>query len=196
MKNLLVIIDMVNGFINFGSLADKKIDKITPNIIKLVEKTKKKGYKILAFKDCHEIDDEEFKSFPAHCIKGSKECELIPQLKEIQNMFDYIIDKNTTNGFITKKFQNLINCNNFNNVFVCGCCTDICVNNFVKSYLDYININKLSTKIYVVENACYTFDGKNHNAEYYHNKSLEDMHKCGAKIVKLKELENNYEKIN
>ena len=38
MKNLLVIVDMVNGFAKEGVLADPKINNVTPNIIKLVEK--------------------------------------------------------------------------------------------------------------------------------------------------------------
>ena len=42
-KNMLVVVDMVNGFVNFGALADNKINKITPKIIKLIESAKKNG---------------------------------------------------------------------------------------------------------------------------------------------------------
>ena len=182
MKNLLVVIDMVNGFVNFGALADKKIDKITPTIINLIKNSKKNNFEVLAFKDCHSKDDEEFKTFPPHCIKGTEESELIPQLKEIENMFDYIIDKNTTNGFITTEFQELIKNNTYDNVLVCGCCTDICVINYVSSYINYINNKNLTTKIIVFENGCYTFDAPNHNAEKTHKQALDDMKDMGAKI--------------
>ena len=42
MKKLLVIIDMINGFVKEGALADKQINNITPNIIKLIEEYIKK----------------------------------------------------------------------------------------------------------------------------------------------------------
>ena len=184
MKNLLVVIDMVNGFVNFGALADKNIDKITPTILDIMREAKKNNFGLLAFKDCHAENDEEFKTFPPHCIKGTAESELIPQLKEVSNMFDFIIDKNTTNGFVTKQFQNLLKINMYDNVLVCGCCTDICVSNFVKSYIDYIKKEKLPTKVVVFENACYTFDGKGHDAEEFHKNSIQDMKNYGAKIAK------------
>ena len=184
MKNLLVVIDMVNGFVNFGALADKNINKVTPTIIDMIKQAKKNDFEIIAFKDCHSIDDEEFNIYPPHCLKGTEESELIPELKQFKNSFDYIIGKNTTNGFITKEFQNLLKENKYDNVVVCGCCTDICVLNYVQSYMEYINKNNLNTQIYVIKNACYTFDGVNHNAEQCHNQSLEEMQKNGAKIVK------------
>jgi len=183
MKNLLVVIDMVNGFVHFGALADKKINKITPKIINLIKTSDKNRFEIIAFKDCHEINDEEFKAFPPHCIKGTEESELIPELKPFEDKFDYIINKNTTNGFITKEFQYLLKRNQYNNVIVCGCCTDICVSNFVESYINFIKANNLNTKIYVVENACYTFDSPEHSADLCHKNALENMAKKGAKIV-------------
>ena len=184
MKNLLVVIDMVNGFVNFGALADKNIGKVTPTIINMMNDAKKNGLKILAFKDCHNKDDEEFAIYPPHCLKGTPESELIPELKERENMFDYIIGKNTTNGFVTDEFKELLRFNKYDNVVVCGCCTDICVINFVESYLNYIKQNNLDTKIYVAKNACYTFDGPNHNAENCHNNALNQMHNMGASVVK------------
>ena len=175
---------MVNGFVNFGALADKNINKVTPKIVNMIEDAKKNDFEIVAFKDCHSKDDEEFKVFPIHCLKGTAESELIPELKPFEKDFDHIIGKDTTNGFVTKEFQNLLKNNNYENVFVCGCCTDICVLNFVESYMEFIKNNNLKTKVYVVENACYTFDNENHNAEKYHKKAVEKMKNMGAKIIK------------
>ena len=106
MKELLVIVDMVNGFINFGALADKKIDTITPNIVKLIKHAKESGTEIVAFRDCHKITDDEFKDYPPHCLDGDAESELIPQLKEFEKDM-FVIKKNTTNGFETKAFKTL-----------------------------------------------------------------------------------------
>lgn len=183
MKNLLVVVDMVNGFVNFGALADKNINKITPTIINMIKDAKKNGFELLAFRDSHSMNDEEFKTYPPHCLKGTTESELIPELKPYAKHFDHIIEKNTTNGFITTEFQNMLKTNKYDNVVVCGCCTDICVLNYVESFENYIKDKNLDTKIFVVKNACYTFDGANHNAEEYHNLALKQMQKMGAKIV-------------
>ena len=184
MKNLLVVIDMVNGFVNEGALADRKINKITPNIEKLIKMAMVKNINMVAFKDCHKVGDEEFKVFPAHCIDGTSESELIPELKKYEKDMA-IIKKDTTNGFITKQFLKLANAVEYDNVFVVGCCTDICVKGFVNSYLNFNKQHKRKTKIFVVEDACYTFDGVNHNAEWEHQEALKEMKQNGANIVAL-----------
>ena len=182
MKNLLVIVDMIEGFVNFGALADKKINKVTPNILNLIKKAKAENAKVIAFRDSHNINDEEFKIFPIHCLKGSAESQLIPELKAVEENIDLDIEKDTTNGFITKDFQEIVKNITFDNVIVTGCCTDICVLNFVTSYINFIKENNLKTKIIVIEDACYTFDGENHNAEEFHNKAITKMREMGATV--------------
>ena len=184
MKNLLVIIDMVNGFVKQGNLADPTINKITPNIINLIQKANANGTPIVAFKDCHSYDDEEFNTYPIHCIDRTYESEIIDELAPYRDSFCEI-KKDTTNGFITKKFRAIAQKHEFDNVIVCGCCTDICVENFVKSYLAFNKQMGRKTKITVVSDACYTFDGQNHNAKEYHINSLKKMQALGANVISL-----------
>jgi len=182
MKRLLVIVDMVNGFINEGALADKKIDAITPSIIKLTKRAIYRNVNIIAFVDTHQIGDEEFIHFPEHCIKGTKECELIPQLLPYANKFK-IIEKNTVNGFRTKQFQKIIEKNVYDEIIVTGCCTDICVEAFVKDLLNFNKANNRSTKVIIPEYAVYTFDLPEHNALKCHKEALQRMEKQGAVVV-------------
>ena len=193
MKELLVVVDMVNGFVNEGVLGDKKINKITPYIVGLVKHAKSKGIDVVAFRDCHSKNDPEFKLFPPHCIKGTSESELIPELKPFAN---YMIDipKTTTNGFKTTKFQQLILKEKYDKIFVVGCCTDICVKDFTESYLSFIKRNNLNTKIFVFEDACYTFDAPNHNAEQTHKRAIYNMAQKGAVVVNAKHLCENLER--
>jgi nicotinamidase-related amidase len=174
MKNLLVIIDMVNGFINFGNLADKNINKITKEIVLLISDSIKNGDDIIAFKDTHNKDDEEFKTYPIHCVKGSRECELINELKIFENKMK-IIEKNTTNGFNTQEFKNFIKLNYYDNIIVCGCCTDICVKNFCESMVNYLKNNNLETKVIVYERSVSTFDSEKHNAIKMQNLAINEM---------------------
>ena len=185
-KDLLIIIDMINGFVNFGALADKKINKVTPKIIDLIKKASINGTHIIAFRDAHSINDEEFNTYPVHCLKGSEESKLIPELAVYKDSM-WEIEKDTTNGFVTKDFLELVRKFDFNNVYVVGCCTDICVLNFVNSYLAFNKKYNKSTKIVVVENACATFDSPSHNAKEMHDKAILEMEQNGAIIARSKE---------
>ena len=183
MNNLLVVVDMVNGFVKFGALHDKNINNITPTIIEAIKFAKQNGFDLVAFKDAHSVDDKEFETYPVHCLKGTAESDLIDELKPYQKHFDFVIDKNTTNGFVTKEFQELIKTKKYDNVFLTGCCTDICVLNFFDSYNNFAKQNGLDTKFVVLENACATFDAPNHSATEMHTKALSHMKNCGAKIA-------------
>lgn len=188
--NLLVIVDMVNGFAKEGVLADPKINNITPNIIKLVKNANNKNIPIIAFRDCHSIDDEEFRYYPPHCLDGTKESELIDELKVYENSF-CVIKKDTTNGFITKKFTEIVNKLEFDTVEVCGCLTEVCVKNFIISYIKFNKLNNRKTVIKVVDDACATFDAPNHNAQLVHKQALKELASYGAIITTTeKELEH------
>lgn len=182
MKNLLVVVDMLDGFLNKGNLADKKMKKIVPNVVSLIENAKMFNFSIIAFKDVHNENDEEFKTYPPHCIKGTKECDLIPELKKFEKDMT-IIEKNTTNGFNTAKFKSMIYKNFYDNIVVCGCCTDICVYNFVKSLNEYIKKFNIKTNIMVAKNAVDTFDMENHSATDVNNRYLFIMEKMGIKML-------------
>ena len=181
-KNLLVVVDMVNGFVKFGALHDEKINEITPTIIEAIKFAKLNDFEIVNFRDSHNENDEEFKIFPKHCLKGTDESKLIDELKPYQQYFDYDIEKTTTNGFVTKEFQELVKKENFDNVLITGCCTDICVLNFFNSYNEFIKNNNLKTKLIVLDNACATFDAEGHRAKEIHRKAINNMKKHGAII--------------
>lgn len=181
MKKLLVIIDMVNGFVKEGNLADEKINKITPSIISLIKEFISEGEPIITFRDSHSIDDPEMKDYPVHCLKGTYESLLIDELVPYKDHF-IDIEKNTTNGFETNTFKNYIKNNYFDEIIVTGCCTDICVETFSSSLQKYIVNKKLETKIIVIENCVYTFDSNTHNAITCHKESLERLKDLGIII--------------
>ena len=187
---LLVIVDMVNGFAKEGVLADPKINEVTPNIIKLVKDANSKNIPIVAFKDAHSMDDEEFQYYPPHCLDGTQESELVDELKVYEDSF-YVIKKDTTDGFITRKFTGIAKRIEFDEVEVCGCLTEVCVKNFVMSYIKFNKLNNRKTKIKVVADACATFDSPNHNAKEVHNQALKELQAYGVIVTTTeKELSN------
>ena len=114
MKKLLLVIDMVNGFVKEGALADKAINNITPNIINLIKKYVQEENDIISIQEGHNENSKEFKNFPKHCILGTEEAELIEELKPYESNMK-LIRKNSTSGFLTKEFYDYIK-NNENNL--------------------------------------------------------------------------------
>ena len=190
MKNLLIVVDMVNGFVNEGNLADKNINRITPNIVKKIEVALAKGDMVIAFRDCHEENDIEFNAYPKHCIKGSSESELIPELLPFKHDM-IIIDKNTTNGFNTEDFKQIIKNYKFDSIEITGCCSDICVRDLTHSLTKYFALNKIDTPIKICENCIDTFNAPNHNADEVNKNVIDEFERIGVNVQKKDEQNQN-----
>ena len=180
---LFIIVDMVNGFVNDGLIADKNINRIVPNIVGRVEKALKNGEMVVAFRDCHSENDIEFKSYPPHCIKGSKESELIDELKTYQDKM-IVIDKNTTNGFNTEQFKDIITNNHFSEIEICGCCSDICITDLTYSLAKYLSKNMINTTIIINENMIDTFNAPSHEADKVNHNCMDNFEKIGVSIIR------------
>lgn len=184
MKKLLVIIDMVNGFVKEGALADPFIHHITPNIIKWIEEFTKNQEDIISIQEGHGKGSKEFENFPEHCILGTKEAELIDELLPYQEKM-IIMRKNSTSGFITKEFQKYLekNQDQLEEIILTGCCTDLCVMNFALPLKNYINEYNLNIKVTLLKNAVETYDAPTHPREEYNEIAFKIMEQNGINIV-------------
>lgn len=156
-RDMLVVMDMVNGFFNEGPLAAPSMYRIVPVCKKYIEVALERGDLVVAFEDCHEPFDDEFEFYPAHCIRGTRQQKLIDELKEYEPRMT-IIEKNTTNGFYNDQFQRLLASEEFGHIKVVGCCTDICVENFVESLAEGLRRVKRQDKIQIPVDGVDTFD--------------------------------------
>ena len=181
----VIVVDMVKGFYNEGPLANEKVGEIISDIVRLDKITE--DYKKVFFIDSHTEDAKEFNSYPAHCIEGSVETELIDELQElssIKNKNTMIVKKNSVNGFHCNELKEIIDDKNIEKIIVVGVCTDICVKNFVMSAITYINQFNLDKEIIVPQNMVETFDADFHNREFWNLTSLFEMKTNGVRIVK------------
>lgn len=182
-RTLLITVDMINGFINEGNLHSSSIKRIIPTI-KLINSKLNKSVRVF-FSDSHDENSLEFKSFPKHCITGSRESDIIDELKE-ESKSAMTYSKNTTNGFWTYEFRKLIENNTFDNVILLGCCTDICILNLALTLNTYFINHNEDTNIIVVENGVDTFDSPTHNADEYNQMSFKILKANGVKIFRIK----------
>ena len=189
-QGCLIVVDMVNGFVREGVLHDEEIANIIPRQIELIKEFKNAGKLIVFIKDTHSKDSTEFDRFGgdagAHCVKGTKEQELVDQLKVYENDLDTIvIEKNSTSYMEAPDFRELLNYQTeLTEVDVCGCCTDICVVNGVIPMSNYFDQWNRRVNIRVHEDAIATYSEKDRQNYVEAAKLL--MQQQGIQLVKKK----------
>lgn len=167
-KELLVIVDVINGFVNFGALADSSTAHIIPKIVNLSERFIKAGNPVLAIRDAHTAESVEFEAFPPHCIIGTGEEELVPELAAMSENFA-VFDKNATSTFTMPGFVEVIDeMENLEKVVIVGLCTDICVMNLAIPLKNYFNQTNRKVEVIAPKDMCdtYQIDGVHEKDEW------------------------------
>jgi nicotinamidase/pyrazinamidase len=126
MVNAVLVIDMVRGFMEEGYplYIGAKARGIIPMIQKLLDRELARGSKIYFICDNHDPDDLEFKMFPPHCIAGTKEAEVIPELAGYPGD---VIPKKRYSGFYGTTLEEKLRKLKSDTLIICGVLTDICV---------------------------------------------------------------------
>lgn len=174
-ETALIVVDMVNGFVNEGVLHDKNIRKIVPRQLELLEEAEKKGSLIILVKDTHNNNATEFKRFgnTTHCIKGTSEAELIDELKPFEQKDNVItVEKNSTSLMESPEFREIVKqAKNLKEVNFVGCCTDICVFNGAMGLANYYDQWNRDVTINVHEDAIATYS-EDERGEYIESAKL------------------------
>ncbi|KAK7317685.1 hypothetical protein RJT34_02117 [Clitoria ternatea] len=179
-KTGLVLVDLVNGFctVGAGNLAprelDKQISKVVKESVRLSKAFSEKKWPIFAFRDCHHPDVPE-PPYPPHCLDGTDEAKLVPDLLWLENEPNATIRcKDCIDGFLgsiekdgSNVFIDWVKNNQIKQILVAGLCTDICVLDFVCSVLSARNRGYLSPleNVIVYSQACTTYDVPVHVAK-------------------------------
>ncbi len=181
----LCIIDINNGFAREGALYSDRVEKNIAGTAQLARTFLEKGAEVLAYTDYHPENAKEFKAYPPHCIAGTKESELVDELKELKSHGLQEIRKNSTNGILA-----------FNPVekgkdyLVIGCVTDICVYQFSTTLRAYLNEHDLDGEVYVLKDLIDTFDIEDvHEADFYNYVFTKSMMDNGIKVISALEFE-------
>lgn len=185
MKNneILIVVDMLKGFIDEGPLADPSIRQIIPSNVKWVQSFLKDQKPVLYFQDAHTKDALEFENYPPHCLKGTKESELVDELKVYEKQMIQV-EKNTTNGFFAPVFQQYLKDHpELQKITVVGCCTDICVLNFAVTMKTYSQTIGKPITIVVPSDAVDTFNIPGHDKKTYHDSALGMMRGAGIQVI-------------
>lgn len=185
-QEMLIVVDMVNGFVNEGVLHDEKIKDIVPRQLQLIKKAFAEDWLVVFIKDTHTKDSTEFRRFgnTNHCLEKTREAKLIPELEEFEHR-GISIEKNSTSFFVAPGFQNLIDeATSLKRIHVMGCCTDICVANGVLPMMNYFDQNNRVVDVLIHEDAIETYDSPQHPRAVYSKAAKLLLKQQGAKFTK------------
>ncbi len=181
-KELIIVVDMVNGFCKEGNLASPSMMKIVPRQIEVLKKVNKDQAQIVFIRDCHTTNSVEFKTFGEHCLDDTLEVEVIDELKEFVTCEYY---KNCTNFMFSEEFvEDLKKYKNLEKVLIMGVLSDICVKNGAISIRNYFDQHNLDIEVCVFEDLIDTYDAANHKSDIINEDSLKDMESNG--IIRIK----------
>lgn len=126
MVNTVLVVDMLRGFLEEGHplYIGEECRHIIPHVQELLDKEIKTGSSIIYICDNHTPDDLEFEMFPPHCITGTPETEIIPELSGYKGE---IIPKRRYSGFFDTTLEERLKEQNPEKLIICGVLTNICV---------------------------------------------------------------------
>ena len=126
MNNVVLVVDMLHGFLEPGRnlYCGDDAREIIPNVQRLIEEEQAKGSEVFFICDAHDPDDLEFQIFPVHCLTGTKEAEVIPELSSYQGE---TIRKRRSSAFFETNLEQKLADLKPEKIIICGVCTDICV---------------------------------------------------------------------
>lgn len=126
MPNVVLVVDMLRGFLEEGHplFCGEGARRIIPGVQRLLDRETRAGSHVFFIGDRHAPDDAEFEVFPPHCVEGTPETEVIPELAGFPGE---VVHKRRFSSFYDTQLDEKLRALAPEKVIVCGVCTDICV---------------------------------------------------------------------
>jgi nicotinamidase-related amidase len=190
--------DMVVGFCDSGNLASPRVDALTEPVVDLFRRAHALGVRhfVLA-QDTHHPQTPEFKAWPVHCLRGSEEAEMIPELKALPFADHFtVIEKNSLHPALGTEFDPWLDAHpGLRTAIVVGNCTDLCVYQLAMHLrLRHNARNAPEVRVIVPANAVETYDlppataesigAMAHPGDFFHRVFLYHMALNGIEVVR------------
>lgn len=190
--------DMVVGFCDRGNLASPRVDALTEPVVDLFTRAHALGVRhfVLA-QDTHHPQTPEFEAWPIHCVQGTDESEMIPELKALPFADRFtVIEKNSLHPALETEFDLWLDAHpELRTAIVVGNCTDLCVYSLAMHLrLRHNARNVPDVSVIVPANAVQTYDlpvetaaeigAMAHPGDFFHEVFLYHMALNGIHVVR------------
>jgi nicotinamidase/pyrazinamidase len=160
-----VVVDMLVCFCRRGALYSPRYDTMVPELVRRLTVAEAGGAALVFLVDTHTRGDPEFAMFPEHCLEGSGEDEVIPELTGFAER-GTVVRKRTFSGFHETELEAVIERLAPDVVEVAGVCTDICVLHTVAG------LRARGYEVVVHRDLVDTYDAPGHDAEEFNRFAL------------------------
>lgn len=163
----LIVVDMQQGFCREGNLASPDCAAVIPAVVAEVERALAAGERVFFTADTHEVDDREFEVFPVHCVRGTREADLVDELAPYLGRDGvHLVPKRRYSALFETELEGHLNRFGITEVRICGVCTDICVLHTAA------DLRNRDVDVTVVADATATFDAPAHPAAAVREQAL------------------------
>jgi nicotinamidase-related amidase len=156
-RTAVIVIDMLVGFCKHGNLFSPRYAPLIPRLARHLAEAEAAGAQVVFLADTHVVDDPEFRMFPPHCVEGSGEEVVVPELAGFVER-GTLVRKRTFSGFRGTALDDVLRGLAPTRVEVAGVCTDICV-----LYAVY-DLRMRGYDVVVRRDLVETYDGPDHDA--------------------------------
>jgi nicotinamidase-related amidase len=193
----IVCVDVIVGFCTEGPLSSPRVNSIVTPIVRLFTRLHERGVKHFVLpQDTHEPDAVEFMSYPPHCIRGTREAEMVDEFKALPFSDQFtVIPKNALSAFVDTDLPQWVRAHpEVTHYIVVGDCTDLCTYNLALHLRMDANARQLQRRVVLVEECVDTYDTsletaqrlgiRPHPGDFHHVVFLHHMEQNGVEIVR------------
>jgi nicotinamidase/pyrazinamidase len=175
--DVTIVVDVENGFCKQGNLASPRCDAVIPEVKRVIEERLRAGDQLFFTADTHDPNDREFEIFPVHCVRGTAEAEIVPELQPFLKNAT-LIRKRRYSAFFETDLEARLKAANPSQVTLVGVCADICVMHTAA------DLRNRDYRVIVPSQAVATFDAPGHPGDEVQRWSLAHLTGVlGAKVV-------------
>ena len=128
MKQVLLIIDMLNDFVRPGAALEvPKTRLILTELQARLNKARADGVPVVFVCDAHAPDDREFErmGWPPHAVRGSEGAQIVTELSPLPG--EAVVEKTTYSGFYQTELESVLAGMGAQELVLTGCVTNICI---------------------------------------------------------------------
>jgi nicotinamidase/pyrazinamidase len=177
MPDVLIVVDMLNGFCRQGNLASPRCAEAIPRIRQIIRERQAQGDQLVFLADTHDPNDREFEVFPVHCVRGTPEADVVDELSPFLEGAT-LIRKRRYSGFFETNLEQVLKQAAPRLVTVVGVCTDICVLHTVA------DLRNRDYAVVVPADGVATFDAPGHPGDLTQRFALDHLRGIlGARVI-------------
>jgi nicotinamidase-related amidase len=160
-RTALCTVDMLNGFCYEGTLASPRAAACVQPIANLFQRAYARGVRnFVSIQEWHSEHAEEFKAYGAHCVRGTREAELVPELASLRFIRDVeVVRKNSLHTIVETTMEQWLENHSLVDTFiVTGVCTDLCTYDLALDLKLRGNARDIPRRVIVPANCVNTYD--------------------------------------